>query len=173
MTNCKNCNTEIDQTITVCQVCKYPIEGTDQEKAQFIAKQVIQKSNVEYSIKRLKHARNTLLAVGAYFLLGAIIHFTKEEQLKGIIGISFGLGFFSLAFLTIKKPILAISIPLGLTLAYYLFLLITNPLALWVGFVWKIAVLTGLGYGLYSVLKANKTLRENPYLASVLGFSKI
>jgi hypothetical protein len=56
---------------------------------------------------------------------------------------------------------------------YYLITLITNPLYLWNGIFWKMIILMGLGYGYFSIRKADKILKENPYLASVLRFEKI
>lgn len=51
LTECKICKTEINDDIAVCNVCKYPLRGTDKEQASFVAKQVIQKSDVEESIE--------------------------------------------------------------------------------------------------------------------------
>ena len=174
MIQCKNCKTEILETTSICHICNYPIEGTEKEQASFIANQIIQKSDVEESIERLKKSRMILFAIGAfYFLVPFTPLMNVNTSFELIFSIVLGLIFVGFAFLTYKKPLIALAIPLTLTVFYYLILLLFNPIYLWTGILWKIIVLMGLGYGYFSVKKSNKILQENPYLASVLGFGEI
>ena len=174
MTECKICKTEINEDLAVCNVCKYPLKGTDKEQAIFVAKQVMQKSDVKESIERLKKSRIILFILGAFYI---IVPFTPlmstPSSVTLIFSIVLGLMFVGFGFLTFKKPKIALLIPLSLTVLYYLILLIINPLYLWTGILWKMIVLMGLGYGYFSVLKSDKILKENEYLASVLGFGEI
>ena len=140
MTECKICKTEINEDLAVCNVCKYPLKGTDKEQAIFVAKQVMQKSDVKESIERLKKSRIILFILGAFYI---IVPFT---------------------------PLM--STPSSVTLIFSIVLII-NPLYLWTGILWKMIVLMGLGYGYFSVRKSDKILKENEYLASVLGFGEI
>ena len=174
MTECKVCKTEVNKEQEICSICKYPLKGTDQEQASYLAKQVIQKSDVEESIERLKKSRNILFAVGAFYI---IVPFTPlisaPSTFATIFSIVLGVIFVGFGLLTFKKPLLALVLPLSLTSLYYLILLLINPLYLWTGILWKMIVLLGLGYGYFSVRKSNKILKENPYLASTLGFGEI
>ena len=173
MTECKICKTEINEDLAVCNVCKYPLKGTDKEQAIFVAKQLMQKSDVKESIERLKKSRIILFILGAFYI---IVPFTplmsKPSSVTLIFSIVLGLMFVGFGFLTFKKPKIALLIPLSLTVLYYLILLIINPLYLWTGILWKMIVLMGLGYGYFSVRKSDKILKENEYLASVLGFGE-
>ena len=174
MIQCKNCKTEATDDIAICAVCNYPIKGNEKEQASFIAKQIIQKSDVTESVERLKKSRMILFAIGAFYL---IVPFTPlmntNSSFALIFSIVLGLIFIGFAFYTYKKPLIAIGVPLGLTALYYLTLLLINPMYLWTGILWKMIVLMGLGYGFFSVRKSNKILKENRYLASTLGFGEI
>ncbi len=174
MIQCKNCKTEITEDMKTCSVCNYPIKGSEKEQVSFIAKQVIQKSAVKDAIGHLKKSRITLFILGAFYLIAP---FTTLIGSKIVIIYLFsfilGLTFIGFAFLTYKKPLIAIGIPLGITIFYYFILLLINPIYLWMGFLWKILTLMGLGYGFFSVRKSNKILKKNKYLASILGFDEV
>jgi RNA polymerase subunit RPABC4/transcription elongation factor Spt4 len=174
MKPCKNCKTDTPAEIPVCTVCNYPIIGTEKEQAYFIAMQVIQKSDVEESIERLKKSRMVLFAIGAFYIVVPFTPLMKTElSMATMFSIILGLVFVGFAFLTYKKPVMALGIPLGITVLYYLILLLVNPMYFWTGILWKLLVLMGLGYGFFSVKKSKKILRENTYLASVLGYAEI
>lgn len=174
MIECKICKTEVSDEVSVCNVCKYPLKGTEQEQASYVAKQVIQKSDVKESIERLKTSRMILFALGAFYIIAPFTPLMKAPlSFASIFSIVLGLIFVGFGFLTFKNPKLALIIPLSLTVLYYLMLLIINPMYLWSGILWKIIVLVGLGYGYFSVRKSDKILKENKYLASILGFQEI
>lgn len=174
MNECKICKSEIKEETAICKVCNYPLQGTDKEKASYVAKQVMQKSDVKESIKILKKSRMILFAIGAFYCIVPFIQlFETAISNIQIISLALGLIFIGFAFLTYKMPLIALAIPLSLVLIYYITLLLTNPMYLWSGIIWKLIILMGLGYGFISVIKANKILKENKYLASVLGFGEI
>ena len=174
MTICKICKTEVSNEIAICNVCAYPLKGTEQEQASYVAKQVIQKSDVIESIGRLKTSRMILFALGAFYIIAPFTPLMKAPlSLTSILSIVLGLIFVGFGFLTFKNPKLALIIPLSLTVIYYFLLLLINPMYLWTGILWKIIVLMGLGYGYFSIRKSDKILKENKYLASVLGFQQI
>jgi hypothetical protein len=174
MTECKICKTEVNEETTICNVCRYPLKGTGKEQASYVAKQVMQKSDVEESIGRLKNSRMILFIIGAFNI---IVPFTPlintPSSFAIIFSVVLGLVFVGFGFLTFKKPKIALIIPLSMTVLYYLILLIINPLYIWTGILWKMIILMGRGYGYFSVRKSNKILKENEYLASVLGFGEI
>jgi len=174
MNKCKNCEAIFTEGEVECIVCKFPLGGTDKEKSKFIAKQIIQKSDVEESLDRLKKARIILLVFGAFNI---IIPFTplfkSTDSLVIYISVVFGLTMLIFGLLTFKFPKIATLIPLVIMSLYYLVLLIFIPLAFFKGMLWKFIILMGLGYGYFSVRKADKILKENPYLAFKLGYGKI
>ncbi len=173
MTECKNCKTEVLNDSPVCEICNYPIAGSESEQAEFIAKQVIQKSDVKESIERLKKARLLLFILGAFYVIGSLIPIINKGALSIVIGVIIGLMFIGFGLLTFKRPKQALLIPLVIIVTYYIILLLVMPEYLWRGVLWKIIVLTGLSYGYFGVRKSDKILKENKYLASLLGFNKI
>lgn len=174
MEQCKNCKTSISPDIHVCSTCSYPIGGTSNEQASFIAKQVIQKSDVTESIEKLKEARGILLIIAAFNFIAPFIPIVSSNSTLNLIicGI-IGLLFTVFALLTYRKPVTAIGISLAVIVFYYLMLLFLSPVHFYKGLIWKVMIITGLTYGFLSVRKANKILKENKYLASVLGYSRV
>lgn len=171
MISCKICNTENSEGTSICTVCSYPLKGTEQEQAAYVAKQVTQKSDVMESIGRLKTSRAILFALGAFYIIIPFTPFYGSNSFVAIaISAILGLIFIGFGFLTFKKPKIALLIPLSLTIFYYVILLLISPMLLWVGILWKMIVLMGLGYGYISVRKSQRILKENTYLASLLGY---
>lgn len=173
-TTCKNCGATVSENDIQCDICRYPLAGTTEQKAKFIARQVMDKSHVQESLNKLRKARNILYGVAAVYLFATVFYYASDfgvfvVAFSGILCVAF-VGF---ALLTFKKPKIALLIPLILASTYYLVLFMIDPLLLWRGILWKMVVLMGLGYGYVAVLKSDRILRANPYLASVLGYSKI
>lgn len=174
MVQCKNCKTEAEHGTPICTICNYPIQGTKEEQASYIANQVVQKSDVKESIEKLKTSRIILFIIGGFYILIPLTPIMKtNSSIDLTFNILLGLVFIGFGLLTYKKPIIAIGVPLGLIVFYYLILLFIDPIYVWNGILWKIIILVGLGYGFFSVRKSNKILKENKYLASVLGFGEI
>ena len=174
MIECKNCKTETAEEIVTCNICSYPIQGNGQEQASFTAKQVVQKSDVEESIGRLKNARLILFGVAAFYIIGPFTPLMNSASSIALtITVILGFIFVGFGLLTYKMPVMALSIPLGLIIFYYLILLLIAPMLLFSGILWKMIIIMGLGYGLISVRKSNRILKENKYLASTLGYGKV
>ncbi|MEH0154412.1 hypothetical protein V6R21_09730 [Limibacter armeniacum] len=166
METCKNCKTEVAVHDVTCGLCEYPLQGTEQEQSTFIAKQIVQKSEVQSSVENLDKSRWLLFAIGIFnlifpFLSGADTTTLIFNAILGGIFCGFG-------FMTYILPKLALTVPLTITALYYLFLLLLMPHMFWSGIAIKVAILLGMGYGLFSVWKADKILKANPYLASVM-----
>ena len=174
MKECKYCKSETNEGITICEICNYPVKGNEKEQASFIAKQVMQKSDVVESIERLKKSRMILFLLGAFNI---IVPFTPllndPTSFEYIFSITLGLILIGFGFLTFKKPKTALLIPLSLFVLHYMLLLLINPIYLFSGILWKMIIIMGLGYGYFSVKKSDKILKENKYLASTLGFGSI
>nr|WP_321452590.1 hypothetical protein [uncultured Carboxylicivirga sp.] len=179
MNTCKNCKTENEVDVISCTLCNYPIGGTEQDQAKYIAKQVMDRSDVDDAVKRLKNARILLFLIAGYLFIAPILSLLMKGMsltllitiiLSGILGIVF----LVFAILSFKRPKISILIPLVSISIYYLILLILGPYEyFYKGVLWKIIILVGLGYGYFSVRKSDKVLKGNKYLASLVGFSKI
>jgi len=174
MNKCKNCESVFTEGELECIVCKYPLSGTDQEKAKFIAQQIIQKSDVEESLDKLKKARIILLVLGAFNIVAPFTPLFKTgDTIILYVSLVLGALFITFGLLTFKFPKIATLVPLIVISLYYLAVLIFTPLAFFKGMLWKLIIIMGLGYGYFSVRKADKILKENPYLAFKLGYGKI
>ncbi len=174
MKNCENCKNEIEDNL-ICSICDYPLAGTKKEQAKFVADQIIKKSDVEEAIEKLKKSRLILFIVGGFYILFPFVRFFINPifDLASLLEIAIGVFFVIFGLLSFKAPKIALLVPLTLITLYYLLLLVVSPIHLVQGSIWKVIVFSGLTYGLLSVIKADKILKKNPYLASILGFGKI
>lgn len=173
MNTCKNCKTEYQAEEAVCVTCRYPLGGSEDEQAVFVANQVLQKSYVSGSIERLKKARNILFVLGVCHAVFAFVPVFSPTGIDMGLNLFFGILFGSFGFLTYRNPKIALLVPLLFMSCYYLLLLSFQPLLFISGAIWKILILSGLGYGYFSVRKSDRILKENEYLAGLLGFNRI
>ena len=169
---CNYCGANTPES-AYCQTCNYPLHGTDQEKGRFVAKQVMDESNVKDAINKMKYPRYILFIIGGFNVLASVIQYQSLDLASIIISIVIGLMFIGFALLTVKSPKIAILIPLILILIYYTLLAVFMPNYFMFGIIWKVIIVIGLSFSIYTVFDAEKILRNNPYVAKKLGFSKI
>ena len=91
--------------------------GTEKEKAVFIGQQILNKGAVTETKDRIKTARIILWIIGGVNILLAFF----VDPLLGRSTIITGLIFIGFGFLTYKKPLISVVIPLILTLFPYSF----------------------------------------------------
>jgi hypothetical protein len=171
--NCKYCNNKIENNSN-CNVCNYPSNGTEKEKASFIAKQIMAESDVKDSIQKLNYARVLLFILGGFhFIIPILMSVSIVNSFVIYLNISIGILFCGFGALSFRYPKLGFGLPLAIILIYYTLLILFVPYAFFTGIVWKVIILAGLSFGYYRVYSANKTLKENPYLAEKLGLNRI
>lgn len=171
---CENCEQAVEIETLRCSICNFPINGTQEAQSIFYGKQIVQKGVVEESFDSLKKARNILYAISVILLLSALTSLRGELYIEDQIVYGFvGLIFAACAFFIKKKPKIALLIPLSLlTIFYSLTLILYGFEVFWTGILWKIIFMVGISYAFIGALKADKIMKENPYLASKYGFSK-
>jgi O-antigen/teichoic acid export membrane protein len=169
LTHCRICKTEGEELDAFCQVCNYPLKGTKQEQASFGAKFIMQKGDVKDSKGFLQKARVLLFVLGGILIIGPFIpFFSPQNNIVLIINVIIGLFFIGCGLLSLKKPKIALLIPLVTIVTYYLLLLVFSPYYLWHGLLWKTIILVILSYGYFSVRKADKILKKYKYIAEIL-----
>ena len=177
MVNCRICKTDGLDLDSFCEVCGYPLKGSEKEQAVFGARFIIQKGDIADSIELLKKARILLFGLGALHLFTLyFLHFSLNSLLLSltfIITLFLGVFFLGCAFLSFSKPKIALLIPLLVVSIYYLLLLILDPYDFWTGILWKMIIFVVLAYGYFSVRKADKILKENKYIADILAEEKL
>lgn len=174
MISCKNCNYENGDNAAPCIVCRYPIGGTEKEKARFISKQVMEKNDVEHAILKVRYTRIALFALGGLMLVLTVLQLLNYG-IWTLLSPLFILTvlFFISALISGKYPLTGMSIAMALTVGIYGLQLIFNPTGFASGILWKGVIITIVLYGFSAVLGANKTLRKNPYIADLLGYKSL
>ena len=173
--NCKYCNNKIENVNgNNCNVCNYPINGTEPEKASFIAKQIMAESNVKDSIQKLNYARALLFILGAFhFIIPLLLGIENINTFIIYLNVIIGTIFCGFGALSFRYPKLGFGLPLIIIVIYYVLLVLFIPQAFFTGIIWKVIILAGLSFGYYRVYSSNKTLKENPYLAEKLGLNRL
>ena len=134
--------------------------GTEKEKSVFIGQQIFNKGVVTETKDRIKTARIILWIIGGVSILIAFF-----DPLLGRSMIITGLIFVGFGFLTYKKPLISVLIPLILLLLEYTFQVIIGGLSfLFTGIILKTLILTGLICAVVSIIKAEKTRKKSEYL---------
>ncbi|MCD4724127.1 MAG: zinc-ribbon domain-containing protein [Bacteroidales bacterium] len=163
---CPTCKTNYEIQPETCTKCGFPFTGTEKEKSIFIGQQILKKGNVSDTKDRIKRARIILWIIGGLNILSPFLIY-NNNPLQGIYiitGIIIGLIFIGFGFFTYKKPLISILIPLILLLLFYIIGAIAEPISLIQGIIWKVIFVSGLIYGLISIIKAEKIRKESEFL---------
>ena len=166
-TTCPQCKTTFEVEIETCNNCYFPFNGTEKEKAVFIAQQIRKKSKVKDVKSGIKTAQ-IILAVKAIFELFALfVYLTQGLSDMFAIAIQvFYILVFGISAFTIKKyPMPSILVPFIFLILSYAILIAVIPALFMQGVLWKILYLLGLAYALNAVIQSNKLSKESNYLA--------
>jgi len=163
---CPSCKTEFEKQPEVCSNCAFPFAGTEKEKSIFIGQQILKKGKVSDTKDGIKRARLILWIIGGLNIVSPFFIYNTHSTgaIFIIVGIILGLIFIGLGFLTYKKPFISILISLILLLLFYTIDGLANPSILFQGIIWKIVFLSGLIYGLVSIIQAEKIKKESEFL---------
>jgi hypothetical protein len=157
MVICPTCKTNYDVQPQICAKCGFPFMGTEKEKSIFIGQQIIKKDDLVSAKERIKIARIILCIIGGISIVNG---FSSSSGVAVIVGLIF-IGF---CFLTNKKPLISILIPLIVLLLGYTVQTIISLDLLFRGLLWKIVFLTVLVSTLVSIIRAEKIRKKSEFL---------
>lgn len=163
--NCPNCKEDVSQIEFECSNCGFPLSGTDKEKSIFIGRQISNKSKIgDAKVSQVK-AQRILYIIGAFQLLNAILtYYNTKSATDAVFYIILGLLLGAFGYFSSKKPILFLSLALTLILCYYMLLYLINPELLFRGILWKMVIISFLGYGIWNSLEAQQLKKKNNFL---------
>lgn len=147
---------------TACPNCFYPFNGTQKEKAVFIAEQIRNKSKVKEAKNGIKTTQIALIVLASIHFLGLLI--IRDITLL-IIQMVFTALFIICAVAVKTRPVSSLVTVVSVLGAFYLFLFLFAPDAFISGVLWKIITMFVLAYALNAVLAARKAEKISPYLA--------
>ena len=158
---CPSCNEEVSRISVYCENCKFPLSGTDKEKAIFIGQQTLNKSKIDNSESVIKRTQIILYVVVGFQVLNAfLVYYNFESVIDTVFYLVIGLILGVFAFLLPKKPIVFIISALAVILGYYLLLFLANPFLLYSGILWKCIIVMALLYALYTVVESQKIKKK-------------
>ncbi len=164
--SCPVCQSTFEQQPETCHKCKFPFNASEKEKSKFIGQQILKKGTISDTKEKIKRARIILWVIGGINILFPFLLYANHPQQKTyiIVGLIIGFLFIGFGFFTHKKPFISILIPLILLLFLYTVDYIQEPISLIKGILWKIIFITGLVYGLVSIIQAERIRKESTFL---------
>lgn len=163
---CPQCKSIAELNTDICTNCYFPFNGTEKEKAVFIATQIRKKSKVKDAAGGIKAVQVILGAIAFFDLIGFLYLVAKNaSMMEKMFQLTFIVVFSVCAFTIKKYPVISIAIPLSILSLVHLATLILVPELFFNGLIWKLVILIGLVYGLASVIKSKKLMKESAYLA--------
>lgn len=163
---CPSCKAAYEVQPVVCAQCYFPFEGSEDEKAKFIARQIMNKGHISDTKERIKRARILLFIIAGTNIVFPFFMYAKAPLGPILIALSVvvGLVFLFFAFRAQKKPFSSIGIPFILLLASYILGFVIDPASLFRGLLWKGVIISGLGYALWSINKSKQIYKESKQL---------
>jgi hypothetical protein len=159
--NCSNCSNEITFGDIFCTQCGFPENGSEEEKSLFLNKKGQAGIDLQQLKKKVKSAKNTLIAISVMSVIGGIVFGIKAESylVLGIMLVVAGI-FFGLSVYCKKKPLPAL---LTGTLLYLTLLILdafADPTTIYQGIIVKAIILVFLFKGISSANEAKNLMKR-------------
>jgi len=162
---CDNCKIPISPVQISCTYCGYPLAGNQKEKTAFIKQQIRDKTTLRRAGKYQRRSSYILYIIGAFQIVtGGLNYHNYKAREEFIVYAFIGLLFMVFGYFSSKKPLLFISLGLGLTLLMYVVNFILNPASITQGILWKLVIVGNLSYTLISSYQEFKIKTKNKSL---------
>ncbi|WGD36119.1 zinc ribbon domain-containing protein [Olleya sp. YS] len=156
---CNHCDTPINEDISFCPECGYPVQGDEQDVAKFYAKRVINKRKTSDAKRKIKSARNILYVIAGFIMLFGIFMYFKDGDFPVlVVNIVIGGIYIFLGSWSEQRPLVALLLGLLLYLTTVVISAIAEPATLVSGIIWKVLIIAYLGKGIYSASSLNKAM---------------
>lgn len=159
---CPNCNSTFDNPIDNCTKCRYPFNGTDNEKSSFIAQQILKVGEIDDAKESITTAKRILFIIGGINIILPV--FSSSTPTVMVLSALIGLVFIVFGFIVQKNPFLFLVIPLSLLLLLYISDALIDPMTIMRGAISKVVFIMTLTYGIIRVKRAEKIKKESEYL---------
>ena len=154
---CFFCKTPMKSEDVFCPECGFPENGTDKEKAQFHARNAMERNKHMDADKKIRSARNVLYVMaGIVLVFGFIAFFIDQDMGVLITNAILGIIYLVLGSWTSKKPMMAILLGLLLYLTTIIISAIFDPSTIIRGIIFKVFIIAYLAKGVYSASSIKK-----------------
>ncbi|WP_299216847.1 hypothetical protein [uncultured Dokdonia sp.] len=159
---CPACNKEHIKSLDTCNICAFPFNGTEKERAIHIGKFISTKGVLIDSDTTIKKIQQLFYFIGGFNLMLLVMHslIGIVYIVNSILDFIFFVIFITCGIFIRKNPLVFTIIPLvfmiGINALYY----IIDPELVLKGIIYKIIIVGCLLYSIYIVLKAQDFKRK-------------
>lgn len=161
---CGSCYNKVNDNDAFCDNCGYPIKGTEEEQWNFKSNRAVKEIDLADYTKKIKDAGNALFWIaGVCLLSGVIFYFSGDEDLRFGILITYlilSIVFVALGGWSRKKPVAALISGASLYAILQILYLISDPLNILKGIIFKIIIIGAFIKGIKSAIEAEKVKKE-------------
>lgn len=156
--SCPSCKSPVFEPDVKCEVCAFPLKGTEKEKAVFIGKKYANKQKKADARQAINRNKAMLFILGGFNI---VVPFFKFILARGnffdlIWGFIVGGFFIGLGFLAKVQPLVSFILALSFLLFGYLVEFLINPSSIFNGLIIKIVIIGVLVYGIIRAVELQK-----------------
>lgn len=150
--SCKSTCFELDEK---CEICNFPLKGTEKEKAVFIGQKYAKKQKADDGEKAINKNRNLLFVIGGFNIVLSPVLFVMNRLQIGdvILNLILGLIFIGLGLLAKIQPLVSFILAFILLLGLYALNYIADPSTLFNGIIVKLIIIGSLIYAIVRALE--------------------
>jgi len=162
---CPYCKAEVSRVAIFCEQCGFPLEGSEQEKADFLKDQASTSSLLRDTRITIGRTQIILYVIAVFqFLNAAIAYVNAKDHFTTIFFVSIGLLLAIFSYFSKKRPIVCIALSLATMLGYYAYLYTIHPNFLSEGLLWKLAIILFLAFALFDAIYGKYIKDTNTHL---------
>ena len=147
---CPSCKSTCFEPDVKCEVCGFPLKGTEREKAVFIGQKYVKKQKEADGSKTVRVNQTILFIVGGLNIVIGLFSYATNKfgSIQLIVSLILGFVFIGMGILAKFQPLIAFTIALLLLLSLYFLSYLGDPDTLARGILWKIIIIGCLIYGI-------------------------
>jgi len=149
--NCPSCKNTVFEADIKCEMCGFPIKGTDKEKSIFIGQKYANKQRVADGKRTFNGLRFLLFVIGGLKAGVVLYNIERLQPVDTMINLVVASIYLGLGFLAIKKPFIAFVSALIFFVGWQLLMYLVDPGNIFLGLIWQIIIIASLIVG---ILKA-------------------
>lgn len=157
--SCPSCKSLVFEPDVKCEVCAFPLKGTEKEKALFIGQKYAKNQKKADAKQAINRNKIMLFILGGFNIVVPFFKFVlaRGNVFDTIWGFIVGGFFIGLGFLAKIQPLLSFVLALSFLMFGYLIEFLINPSSIFNGLIIKVIIIGVLVYGIARAVELQKS----------------